>query len=150
MANTALRGCIPVLFTCHMALVAHQGLVLAPERKVRLVVIKFLFIKTCNLGFTPFVIGVATVTSLRFLSAMKAGFCAHISPHVFVTVHAQTRLGLTGQLDVTLLAVVFQFDVALNNFPRCQHRFDALRTRQPGQRPPPRHHRDEECESLPP
>jgi hypothetical protein len=94
--------------------------------------IKFLLVKTCNLGIAPFVIGVTTVTSLRFLPAMKTGFCTHISPDVFVAVHAQARLGLTGQLDVTLFAVVFQFDVALNNLPRCQNGFDALRTRHSG------------------
>src|SRR5450830_1111749 len=131
-----------------MAFVASQGLVLATQLKVSLRVVKFLFVKTCNLSFAPFVVSVAAVTSLWLLSSMKPGFRTHISAHFFVAVHAQARLRLARHLDVTLLAFVFQFGVPLNNFSGRQNRLDALRTRQPRQSPAPRQNRDEEGKSL--
>jgi len=57
---------------------------------------------------------------------VKTCFLPHIRADWLVTRHAQTILGFAVELDVTLLAVVFDLGVPLNEFSRCHDGFKTL------------------------
>jgi hypothetical protein len=128
VAGIALLRRLAEFFARHMAFIAFKRLVLAPQHKIRLVVVKGFFIEFCDLGVTTFVFGMATAARLRLKLAVKADFASHVSPHVLVASHAQAGLCLPVESGVTLLAVVFHFGMPLNHFARSQNRFDPLRT----------------------
>jgi hypothetical protein len=100
-----------------MALAAICLLVLPAKLKISLAVIELLLVKFDDSCIAPFVVGVTASAVGVAKSSMKAASLLHVGSHFFVACHAQAILGFTVELYVALLAVVFQFDVALNQFP---------------------------------
>lgn len=148
MAAIALQRGLTILLARHVALVACRRLVFATQNKVSLGMVKLFLVKARNLSTASFVIGVTTAANLRFKSSMKADLRAHISPNVLVAVLAQGRLRIAVEPDVTFLAIVFHFGMALNHLARRQDGLDALGARQPRHGTTPQHHRAEDGESL--
>ena len=136
MANAALGRRLAIFLTRHVTLIALKGLVFATQQEVALTVIKLFLVKVDHLRLAPLVIGVTNATRLGFLPRMKACLGSHISAYILVAIGAQSRLRAPVELDVALLAVVFQFGMPLDKLAGCQNGFDALRSRKP--RPDPR------------
>ena len=129
MANAALGRCLTVFLACNMTLFALKRLVLATQQEVALTVIKLFLVKVDHLRLAPLVIRVANAAGLGFLPPMKACLGPHVNPYFLVTIGTKTRLCSPVELDVALLAIVFQFGMPLNQLARCQNGFDALRLR---------------------
>ena len=109
-----------------MALAAIGLLVLSVEQKICLAVVKLLLVQINNPGIAPFMVGVTASAVGVVESAMKAASLLHVGSHFFVARHAQTILRFPIELHVALLAVVLQFDVALNQFPRSHDGLNVL------------------------
>ena len=135
MANAALGRRLAIFLTRHVALIALKRLMFAAQQEVALTVIKLLLVKADHLRLAPLVIRVANATGLGFLPPMKACLGSHISAYVLVAIGAQSRLRCPVELDVALLAVVFQFGMPLDKLAGCQNGFEALRSCKP--RPDP-------------
>jgi len=131
MANAALGRCLTVFLACHVTLFAFKRLVLATQQEVALTMIKLLLVKVDYLRLASLVLRVASATGLGLLPPMKACLGSHISAYVLVAIGAQSRLCTPVELDVTLLAIVFQFGMSLNQLAGCQNGFDALRSCKP-------------------
>lgn len=129
MANAALGRCLTVFLAGHVTLFALKRLVLATQQEVALTMIKLFLVKVDHLRLASLVLRVASATGLGLLPPMKAGPGSHVSSYFLVTIGTKTRLCSPVELDVALLAIVFQFGMPLNQLARCQNGFDALRLR---------------------
>lgn len=126
VAGIALGGSLAVLLASDMALFTLQWLVFATQKEVSLGVIKLFGIQNHDAGITPLVVCMTTATGLWLEPSVKPCLIAHVGPHILVAVHAQARLRLAIELDVTLSAVVFQLDVRLYHFSGRQNGLDPL------------------------
>lgn len=148
MAYAALRRRLAVFLARHVALVALQRLVLATQQKIGLAMIELLFVEMDHLRLTPLMLRVTVAASLRFEPSVKTRFGAHVNPHFLVAIGTQARLRGTVELDMTLLAVVFQFGMPLDQLARGQDGLDTLCAGKPWQRPTPHHQGEENCTPL--
>jgi hypothetical protein len=79
---------------------------------------------------------------------MKAGPGSHVSSYFLVTIGTKTRLCSPVELDVALLAIVFQFGMPLNQLARRQNGFDVLRLRKSRPAAAPHHQHDGNGKAL--
>jgi hypothetical protein len=102
----AIQRSLTVFLAHDVALIALHPVVLAPELKVGLGVVKFLFIQINHVRITPFVVGVARTACWISDAAMESAFVAHIGPHIFMARHTKAVLCFAVKFNVALFAVV--------------------------------------------
>ena len=101
--------------------------VLAFEFKIGSGMVERVAIEIEDIGITAFMIGVALLARQRGLMlelAVKAAFIGNIGRYHIVALHAQLILRLLGERSVTLVAIVLQFRMPLDQFSGHQQRFE--------------------------